>query len=318
MSSGSKIVKVAFVGAGAMCREHARSFGDIPGVELVGISSRTLAKAEEVAREMGIKKVYPDIESLYEGTRADLVVIAVPELSIRTVAQEAFQQDWTILMEKPPGHTLDEAVYLQQLSRELGRSVYVALNRRYLSSTEAVREDLESREEVRFIRVEDQQSLEVARQLGHPEAVVQHWMYANSIHLVDYLCHLGRGPVRSVKPLTRWDPESPGVVLAQVEFDGGDVGIYEGVWNGPGPWAVTVCTPSRRWEIRPLEQARYINVGERKVHEIEVSTEDKTFKPGFRRQAEEVLRAVRGEKHRATSLEQAMESMKLVRAIFGV
>ena len=311
-------IKLAFIGAGGMNREHARAFADIPRVNLAGIHSRTRPKAEALAKETGIPLVCDTIAELYEKTQAELLVIAVPETSIRNVAEIAFALPWTILMEKPPGKDLEEALGLEALAQRHGRTIYVGLNRRFLGSTEAVLNDIHSRQEPRFIRVEDQQSLEVARVIGHPEEIVQRWMYANSIHLVDYLRSLCRGTVKKITPISRWNPAAPAYVLAAVELDSGDVGRYEGTWNGPGPWTVTVNTPGRRWELRPLEQARFINAGERAINEVPQTDADKNFKPGFRRQAEEVLKAMRGEPSRAPTLASAIETMRMISAIFEV
>lgn len=311
-------IKVAFIGAGGMNREHAKAFADIPGVSLAGIHSRTRSKAEALAAETGIPLVCDSIAELHDKTRADLLVIAVPEMSIREVAEAAFVHPWTIFMEKPPGKDLAEALHLQTLAQQHARIIYVGLNRRFISSTEAVIADVSTRDEKRFVRVEDQQSLETARVLGHPEEVVQRWMYANSIHTMDYLRSLCRGEVDKVTPLAPWNAASPGTVLGMVEFASGDIGLYEGTWDGPGPWAVTVCTPSRRWELRPLEQAKFINAGERKPNEVAVTDADQSFKPGFKRQAEEVIKAVRGEVSRAPTLESAIESMRMIATIFSV
>ncbi len=309
---------VAFIGAGCMNREHSKAFASIDGVTLAGIHSRTRAKAEDLAAEIGIPFVADSIAELHDKTQADLLVIAVPEMSIRSVAEAAFQHPWTILMEKPPGKDLEEALYLGALAKQHGRTIYVGLNRRFLSSTEAVLADIDSRNEPRFIRVEDQQSLETGRFHHHPEEIVQRWMYANSIHLMDYLRSLCRGSVKKITPITPWNAASPTYVLAAVEFDSGDVGLYEGTWNGPGPWTVTVNTPGRRWELRPLEQANFINAGERALQEVPITDADKEFKPGFRRQAEEVLKAMRGEPSRAPSLASAIETMRMISTIFAV
>ncbi|MBE7496189.1 MAG: Gfo/Idh/MocA family oxidoreductase [Verrucomicrobiaceae bacterium] len=314
----SSSLSVAFIGAGGMNREHSKAFASLPGAKLAGIHSRTRGKAETLAAECGIPLVADSIAELHEATKADLLVIAVPEMSIRAVAEQAFQFPWTILMEKPPGKDLEEALHLESLAQKHGRTVYVGLNRRFLGSTEAVLDDIHSRNEPRFVRVEDQQSLETARVIGHPEEIVQRWMYANSIHLMDYLRSLCRGSVKKITPITPWRPDAPSYVLAAVEFDSGDVGLYESTWNGPGPWTVTVNTPGRRWELRPLEQAKFINAGERALNEVPQTDNDKSFKPGFRRQAEEVLKALRGVPNRAPTLASAIETMRLISTIFQV
>ena len=311
-------LKVAFIGAGPTNREHLRAFQGLPGIELAGIHSRGLEKARALAAEFSLPFVAASVAELYDKTRADLVVMAVPELSIGPVAEAILSHPWAALMEKPPGHTWQEALHIQQLASSQSRRVFVALNRRHLSSVTTALGDLDQRDEPRFIRVEDQQSLDVARQIGHPETVVQNWMYANSIHLIDTLRHFGRGPVSHVHIIRPWTPEKPGIVVAAIEFASGDTGLYEGIWNGPGPWTVTVNTPSRRWELRPLEQARHVSAGERKLVDVPVSPLDQEFKPGFRRQAEQVVLALRGQPHESPTLDQAMESMDLVHRIFEV
>jgi predicted dehydrogenase len=308
-------VRVAFIGAGKMGREHVRAFRDVPGVTLAGIYSRTRAKAEALAAEFGIERVCDSIEELHETTRASLAVVAVNVLDVAPTAHAALAYPWTLLLEKPAGIDLDEAEALATAARSRG-NVYVALNRRMLSSTLAAAEDLESREEKRFIHVFDQQD-QLAAAAAHPPRVVTNWMFANSIHLVDYLRCFGRGAVTSVTPVVPWQPESPGIVVANVTFDSGDVGMYEGVWRGPAPWAVTVQTPSTRWELRPLERASMRRRGDATVHDVDVDAFDRDFKPGFRRQAAEAVAAVRGEATRLADLETALESMRLVHAIFG-
>ncbi len=309
--------RVAFVGAGGMTREHLRAFADVPGVEIVGITNRTRDKAEALAAEFGIPNVYDGIAQMWEGSKADLVVMAVYEPAIRAVAEECFKYPWALFMEKPIGLDLAEARAVADAGKAAARKVWVGLNRRTLSSTRAVLADLESDPGPRFIHVQDQQSLETARAIGHQANVVDNWMFANSIHLVDYLMTFGRGALTSVTPLIRFDPQKPGVVLAQVTFDSGDAGIYEALWHAPGPWACTVTTARRRWELRPLERATFQNAGERKLNPVEPEASDTDFKPGFRVQAERVVAAWRGGKAAAQTLDDALATTELVARIYG-
>ena len=310
-----KPIKVAIVGAGAMGTEHAKAFADIPGVTIAGVYNRTRAKAEALAAKYGAA-VAESIEELHAVTRADLAVVAVYETAINPIVKKVLAFPWAVMMEKPVG--LDHADAMDIAAAAVRRNdVFVGLNRRTLSSTRAVLEDLAADDAPRFIHVQDQQSLQVAREIGHAEPVVRNWMYANSIHLVDYLKTFGRGEAVKVERMSAFDPEAPGVVLAKVEFSSGDLGLYEGIWNGPGPWACTVTTVRRRWELRPLEKATFQNAGERKLNPLEPDAWDANFKPGLRRQADNVVRAIRGEEGVAVSLAEAVGTMKLVRDIFS-
>lgn len=310
--------RVAFVGAGSMAREHIRAFADVPGVVLSGIQSRTKARAEALAAELGVGLVCDSIEELHERTHAHLVVVSVPELSANDVSRRCFAFPWTALLEKPAGYDLADAEAIAAAARAAERRVFVALNRRLYSSTQAAVDDLAMREEPRYVRVQDQQDQAAVLAAGQPALVVKNWMYANSVHTIDYLRVLGRGRVSQVTPIVRWDPERPGVVLCDVRFESGDIGLYEGVWNGPGPWAVTVSTPSRRWEMRPLEQAVFQNRGERVLNPIDVHPRDKAFKAGFRRQAELAVDAAVGQGGAGlATLDDALETMRLVSRIFA-
>lgn len=314
--SPSGSLRVAMIGGGGMTREHIKAFRDLPGVEIAGIWNRTRDKAAALATEFNIPLVADSIDDLHTRTRADLAVVAVYETAINPVMKQALAHPWAILMEKPIGVDLQDAEDIVRAVKAKGARVFVGLNRRFLSSTQAVLADLAQDNGPRFIHVQDQQSLDTARQIGHAEPVVRNWMYANSIHLVDYLCALGRGEIAAVTPVVRWNPDKPGVVLAKVDFTSGDVGLYQGIWHGPGPWACTVTTPRRRWEMRPLERATFQNAGERKLNPVEPDAWDADFKPGFRRQAEVVAAALRGAPG-AVTIDEALRTIRLIHAIFA-
>ena len=312
-------VSIAIVGAGGMAREHAKAFASLPGVKVAGLTSRTRAKADALASELGIPLVTDSIAALYERTRADLVVITVPELSANPVAMEAFKHPWAVLMEKPAGYDLADAEKIAAAARGRRAPVMVGLNRRFYSSSRTIKADLETRpDEKRFIHVQDQQSYAEARRYNHPPQVVEKFMYANSIHLIDLIPFFGRGKVARVTPVTPWRGEDTEVMLAYVEFDSGDTALYEGLWKGPGPWAANVSTPGKRWIMQPLEDATYQNANERARHTIERAEEDKQFKAGFLLQARNAVAAVRGESSEIPSIEDSLETMRLINRMFDV
>jgi hypothetical protein len=141
-------------------------------------------------------------------------------------------------------------------------------------------------------------------------------MYANSIHLIDYFTFLSNGIIRRVNPISRWNPRNPDPVIAFIEYDNGDTGLYEGIWNKPGPWAVSVTTQEKRYELRPLERLLIQNYGERTFQEIPPHPWDTQFKPGLRLQAKEVMASCLGKASRVPTLAEAMDTMKLIHQIY--
>ncbi|MHB0952126.1 MAG: Gfo/Idh/MocA family protein [Allorhizobium sp.] len=316
--SSAKRCRIAFAGAGGMVAEHARAFGSLPNVELVGIYNRTKAKATVIADLHAIPCVSDDLEAMLSETMPDIVVMAVYETAILELASRILAHPSALFMEKPIGLDLPEAQKLHRLAKVSGRKVWVGLNRRTLGATQAALADLSKHPGPRFIFVQDQQSLETARAIGHSPVVVENWMYANSIHLVDYLLTFGRGEVADIKVLQPWDERAPGVVLAHVSFASGDRGIYQAIWNGPGPWACVISTPHRRWELRPLEKAVFQNAGERALNEVPASGDDLDYKPGFRLQAEKVVGAWCGDDTGAATIDDALVSTELLARIYGL
>lgn len=315
--SSQLICKIAIVGAGYMSHEHIRAFQDVPGIAITGIHSRTRARAEACALEFGIHNVCDSISELYDRSVADLVVVSVPELSTNEVCRACFEYPWTALIEKPVGYDVTDAEQIEAAARSKGRRAYAALNRRHYHSTHAVAIDVAQLSGPRLIKVQDQEAPTAALQSGQPKRVVDNWMYANSIHLIDYFSIFGRGKVVDVVPIIRWNPRQPRYVVATIGFDSGDMGLYEAIWDGPGPWAVSVNAQDKRWEMRPLEKAAYQLTGKRVLQMIDDDVWDTQFKPGLRRQAELAVRAALGQPTNLPTLQDALISMRLTQAIYA-
>jgi len=300
-----------------MGHEHARAFADVPGVKVTGIYSRTADRATTVASELDIPTVARSIDELWDRARPDLVVVAVHETAMLEVSNACFAHPWTVLLEKPPGLSVREAEAIRGEAERMGRRVLVGLNRRFYSVTRAAVAGLAPAEGRRFIHVQDQQDLERDPRPWQRGFARESWMYANSIHVIDLLRVFGRGDVTDVRAVIPWDPRSPDVVLAAIDFSSGDRGLYEGIWHGPGPWAVSVTMADVRWEMRPLERARVQRRGQRTQEDVPGDDWDTRFKPGLRRQAEHAVAAARGRPNESVSLVDGIETMRLIQRIFS-
>ena len=310
-------VNVAFIGAGYMASEHLRAFTATES-KAVGIYSRSKERAAHLSECYPGLKVCNSIAELYTKTDANLVVISVSELSCKDVCIEAFKYSWTVLIEKPAGHTYKEAKLLESIADSLNANAYVALNRRFYSSTLQLNQEIKCIDGARIVTVLDQEDPSIALKSGTPLDVVNNWMYANSIHLIDFFSQLCRGNHCSTKTLKPWNPETAGPVIAYLEFDSGDVGLYQGMWNAPGPWSVAVSTASLRAELRPIEQLSLQIAGSRQAELQSPDPLDQQFKPGLLRQAQAAIQAAKGQATTLPNLKEANRSMSLVASIYGM
>ncbi len=311
-------IPIAFIGAGNMTIAHMKAFSDIEEVEVAGIYTRTREKAVGLQSVYSDLKIFDSVESLYNGTHAALVVVSVAELSVAAVLTKCMNFPWACLCEKPVGIDYQQALFLHDLVQKKSSRVFVALNRRHYHSTKTALADLNTSNEKRIIQVSDQEDILIQRKIGTTEELVKHWMYANSIHLVDYFSSLGRGKIINVENLVKFDPEHPSLVVSRIDFDSGDIGIYQAVWNAPSPWLVSVTTDSKRWEMRPLEQAYWQEYGTRKLNPVEPHPWDTDFKPGLRLQAQEAIKAIKGLPHQLPDLAESLQTMKLISSIYGL
>lgn len=309
--------KVAIVGAGYMAREHARALNSLDAIELVGICGRNRERADALAHAYAIP-VYQTIAEMFADTRADAVVVAVNELSMPDVSVDCFRFPWVCLLEKPVGVNLSAAMWILDQSRRANARAFVALNRRSYSATRQALQELTRDGGPRLISVRDQEDQDAARAAGQPGEVVQNWMYANSIHLIDYFSFMARGDVVSIEHAARWTPDSPRFVAATIRFSSGDIGVYQAVWNAPGPWSVTVTDRNIHLEMRPLEKLAVQRRPERRLTEIEPDSVDIEYKPGLRYQAEQLVFVLEGRKSILATLDDAMRSMELCARIYGL
>lgn len=312
------MAKIAFIGAGSMAREHIRAFKARPDAELAGIYSRTKPRAEALAQEFGIPLVCDSVADLARRTEATLVVVAVPELALNAVAKAAFAESWSVLLEKPAGYSFADAQDIESAARGRASPVMVGFNRRFYASTMKLKASLDAYDGTRFVHIQDQQSFAEARRYNHPEPVVENFMYANSIHVIDLARHLCRGSIVGVNRIMPWRGEATEVVLTHLAFESGDAALYEGLWRGPGPWSCSVSTAQRRWTMQPLERLSFQNANERAQNTVEPDPIDASFKAGFARQAEAVLARANGRPSAAVSIAESLQTMELIREIFGV
>ena len=311
-----KKIRVAFIGAGYMAGEHAKVFQALDQAILVGVFSPRHEKAVTFASNFSIGYVANSIEDLFLNTQADLIIVAVPELETSKVCVEVFKYPWCALIEKPVGINYQEAKKIAECAKKLNAKAYVALNRRHYSSTINAREGLRNKSGERLVVIQDQEDLIAAEQFGQPKKVLENWMYANSIHLIDYFRLFCRGELVSVDSNRKYRGESLDLVNARLYYDSGDIGIYISVWNRPGPWSVSITNYQDRWEMKPLEISSVQRYGSRMVNIVEGSQWDKDFKPGLMAQALEAIKATQGLANNLPCLEDALKSMRLVQRIY--
>lgn len=133
--SAPERVRLAIVGVGHLGRHHVRVAGSLPGFALVGVHDHHDGRADEVAREAGIRVLRgPDAVA----AEAQAVVIATPTTSHAELARLFLERGLDVLVEKPIASSTAEADGLVRLARARGRVLQVGHVERYNPAVEAL------------------------------------------------------------------------------------------------------------------------------------------------------------------------------------
>ncbi|MEA3338946.1 MAG: Gfo/Idh/MocA family oxidoreductase [Chloroflexota bacterium] len=124
------MTQAAVIGVGAMGRNHARVYNEMPEVELAAVADLDLALAKEAARLYGAR-AYTDYRPMLQEIQPTVVSVAVPTQMHCQVALDALEAGCHVLVEKPIAATLEEGRRVIERAAELGRVLAVGHIERY-------------------------------------------------------------------------------------------------------------------------------------------------------------------------------------------
>jgi predicted dehydrogenase len=236
----NRAMGIGVVGAGFIVRDcQLVAYADA-GLRVVGITSRTIEHAREVASLRGVPQVFESVEAMLEDPTVAIVDIAVPPTEQPALIERILEYPRRvrgILAQKPLALSLGEGRRLVDACAGAGVVLQVNQNMRYDHSVRALKRLLEH------------------DVLGDPVfasiemRAIPHWMpwardgrslstFIMSIHHLDTLRYWLGEPVR-VMATTRPDPRTSfphrdGINLYMLEYESGArAASWDDVWTGP-------------------------------------------------------------------------------------
>lgn len=284
-------VRIGLIGAGWIARKHLDVIKDIDWIEAVGVTSRTLSRAEELAREYGIPVCARDADTLIKEAKPDALMVLVSFDQMYEVSCRVISLGLPLFIEKPPGLMPEETKSLLELARKYSVRTMVGYNRRYYSIFHKGIEIIRKHGELMGIRIDGHERFwQLADTLK--ERVRSQWIYANSTHTIDLLRFFGGEP-SGISAISRSRIEKNGDQFAAImELESGAIGHYLAHWYSPGGWGVALYGEGVTVEFSPLESGRWTDKQFR-THDIEPDDVDLKYKPGFYAQMEAFGRMVR-------------------------
>lgn len=133
-----RVIHVGVGGRGRHWLEHVAEHPDFTAVACVDVSEQALQEARGVAgQEHG--RFFADLKEAAAQVEADAALITSPSFLHAEQTLMALESGLAVLVEKPFGSTLEEAVQVVQRAREVNRPMVVAENYRFFQAERTVR-----------------------------------------------------------------------------------------------------------------------------------------------------------------------------------
>jgi predicted dehydrogenase len=283
-------------------------------VRAVGITSRTLSKAESLANTFQIEQVYDTVDHLLKGCAPDGIMVLVSANQIYDVALNLIPTGIPLFLDEPPGLIPEQTKALTGLANNHGTKNMVGFNRRYYSIFHKGIELINQNGGLLGVAVEGHERFWKIVDRDIPNEIRENWIYANSTHTIDLLRLFG-GEVEQINALKKSVKEQNGdQFAASMKFASGAIGTYTSHWFSPGGWTVTLYSDTIAVQFKPLEKGIWIDT-EFQQHDIMPDEVDIKYKQGFYRQMEAFVNMVRTGmlETPAMDLAEALKTMELAK-----
>jgi len=284
---------VWLVGAGSMALEYSKV------LDALNITKTVIGRGETSAQTFTDKTGWGVITGGIDAFLAskpekpDTVIVAVNviDLAKTTTSILGYCQP-KILLEKPGAITTAEVSSLKSCPGS--ENIYIAYNRRFFASTQAVRKMLiedGGATSCTFEFTEWGHRIDEIKDQKNPTELA-HWLIANSSHPIDLAFNLSGYPkemTSTVKGALPWHPSGSafvgsGLTEKDVTFS------YHANWAAPGRWWVEVMSSTRRFRMCPLETVQVQLKGSVAWDNVNIDlSQEKEFKPGLYRMVETFL-----------------------------
>jgi len=183
------MIRIAVLGAGAhSASSHGVSLrqcrDERPGaIELAAVCDLDADKASAYAGRFGFERTYTDLERMVERENPDGIVAVTPLPRTGQIVGQIARLGVPLVVEKPPGHTLEAARILRDAVVGSGVPHMISFNRRFSPAFSRARE---------WLAGKSRPELAIARMLRHGRRE-EEFVFGTGIHSVDaVLALMGR------------------------------------------------------------------------------------------------------------------------------
>lgn len=283
------------IGSGPMAQAYAAV------LQAHGVTFRVIGRSSASARVFqNATGIYVHVGSLEHALASqpapEKAIVAVGVEQLAPTAQQLLTAgSQSLLLEKPGALTLSELQLLQISAQEKGAKAWIAYNRRFYASVQKLRQLVVADGGITSAVFEFTEWSHRLKDLQKAPGVKEHWLLANSTHVLDLAFSLIGYPADG--QWHAWHGGSLDWHPAAARFHGAGIsqrGIpfsYHADWEAPGRWGIEFLTRQNRYVMRPMERLQVIPLGSINIESIDLDDSlDNQFKPGLFEQCKAFLK----------------------------
>jgi 2-hydroxy-4-carboxymuconate semialdehyde hemiacetal dehydrogenase len=305
-------INVALAGAGAFGIKHLDGIKNIPGVKVISLVSRELAKTQEVADKYGIPHVSTRLADSLAIREVDAVILCTPTQMHAAQALACMDAGKHVQIEIPLCDLLKDGEAVLQRQQQTGLVAMCGHTRRFNPSHQWVHRRVVAGEfnvqqmdvQTYFFRRSNMNAL------GQPRSWTDHLLWHHAAHTVDLFAHQTRSPI--VRANAMQGPIHPQLGIAmdmsiQLKAANGAICTLSLSFNNDGP----LGTYFRYIGDTGTYLARYDDLFDGKEQKIDVSAVDVSMN-GIELQDREFFAAIRDKREPIASVAQVLPCYRVL------
>jgi predicted dehydrogenase len=315
-------IRCLVIGVGKMGSAHLQVLAALNPDALAGWAPSE--RRREAVESVGAGFFHGSLDAALDEFQPTHVIVASPVETLAPISVQLIAAGVRhLLVEKPGGLQRAEGEALGAAVKTSGADLHVGYNRRFYSSIRTALELIsDAGEEIESVSFEFNEVVpDPSGPAGHAPCVREHWLLANSLHVIDSALFPVGYPDLLHSEFARsgslsWHTAGSIFVGSGMTALGKPF-AYHANWTAPGRWGFEWMTPSARYVFRPLEKLVVMRCGSFKLEEIPLNDElDHRFKAGVYLQNQAFLYGG-ANAARLVSLEDALSLIRLGEAIAG-
>lgn len=324
-----KKVRLALIGAGEIAQNfHLPIHNRLQNLELAAICEPLKTKAQTIAERYEIPNVCYTVDELLQIPDIDAVDLSASTDAHCEIAIACIEAGKHLLIEKPIGRTLDEAIKIRDAAKQNDVKVMVAMNQRFRYDAKMIKNYVSQGEvgDVFYVQagwLQQKRGAEWKQQVSRSGGGV---IIDLGISLIDSILWIYNfEKVKSVQASTfsHLHKEIEDVCIATIRFESGSIATMEMSWSlfsSKNNFYTNVYGSKGSIKINPIELYTNDSDGAGDVYKPIIAKEHMSkltiYKKSFESEIKHFINAVLGLGPVISTVDEAVQTMSIVKAMY--